>query len=72
MLEWFNSLTPGVQASVIGGCATVIGAVITGVFSLIKRKKETKNITNIKQKQGIANKGTQIGIQNNINNNNAN
>ena len=40
MLEWFNSLTSGVQDSVIVGCATVIGAVITGVFSLIKRKKE--------------------------------
>ena len=65
-------MSEGIIVAIIGGIAGILSAIIAGVFSLIKRKKETKNIINIKQKQWIANKGTQIGVQNNINNNNAN
>ena len=65
MMGWFENLDPKVQAAIIGGCATLIAAIIAGLFSLVKKGKGTKSSTNIKQKQGIGNKGTQIGVQNN-------
>lgn len=64
-------MSEGIIVAIISGIAGILSAIIAGVFSMMKRKKGTKNITNIKQKQGIANKGTQVGIQNNINNNNS-
>lgn len=65
MLECFKSLNPTVQAAIISGCAAIIGTIIAGVFSLIKRGKGKQSRTIIKQKQGFGNKGTQVGIQNN-------
>ena len=65
MLDWIKSLDPVVQGAIISGIVAIIVAVITGGFSLIKRNKDSKNNTVIKQRQGIGNKGTQIGIQNN-------
>ena len=71
MLEWFNSLEPVVQAALITAIASVLGAIIAGIFGLLKKDKKTTDGMTINQKQGIANKGTQIGIQNNYNSNNA-
>lgn len=65
MIEWFNKLDPLVQAAVITGLATVVGAVVTGIFKSKSSKKHIK----IKQKQNNCYGGTQIGIQNNYNNN---
>ena len=65
MLDWFKSLDPVVQGAIISGVVTIIVALITGIFGLIKKCKDSKNNTVIRQKQGIGNKGTQIGIQNN-------
>ena len=65
MLNWLKNLDPVVQGAIISGVVAIIVAVITGIFSLIKRSKDSKSNTVIKQKQGIGNKGTQIGIQNN-------
>lgn len=64
MFEWFKNLDPVVQAAFIGGCATIIGVIITGMFSLVKKSKGAQSSTNINQKQGICNKGTQMGVQN--------
>lgn len=63
MIEWLKELDPTVQAAIITGCATIIA----GVFSLVKKGKGSKRGINIKQSQGIGNKGTQIGVQNNTN-----
>jgi len=65
MLDWFKNLDPVVQGAIISGVVAIIVAVITGIFSLIKKRKDSKCSTIIKQKQGIRNNGTQIGIQNN-------
>ena len=65
MLDWFKNLDPVVQGAIISGVVAIIVAVITGIFSLIKKSKDSKSSTIIKQKQGVGNKGTQIGIQNN-------
>ena len=65
MLDWFKNLDPVVQGAIISGVVAIIVAVITGIFILIKKSKDSKCSTIIKQKQGIRNNGTQIGIQNN-------
>lgn len=65
MLKLFENLSPTVQAAIIGGCATLIATIIAGLFSIVKKGKGSKSGTNIKQSQGIGNKGTQIGVQNN-------
>ena len=48
--------------AIIGASAVVIGALITGMFPLLKKDKT--NETKIKQKQK-GNANTQIGIQHN-------
>ena len=65
MLDWFKALNPAVQAAIIGAFATIIVPIIAGIFSLIKSRTDNHPSTIIKQTQGIGNKGTQIGIQNN-------
>lgn len=56
--------------AIISASGVVLAALIAGVFSLVKRSKENKNTNiNIKQKQTLFNKGNQVGIQNNYNNN---
>lgn len=47
--------------AIIGATAVIAGAVITGIFTLLKKDKT--NETKIKQKQK-GNHNTQIGIQN--------
>lgn len=69
MLELFDNLAPAVQSAVIGACATIMAAIIAGIFSLVKKSKKNKNDAIINQKQGLGNKGTQIGVKNNYNNN---
>ena len=65
MLDWLKSLDPVVQGAIIYGVVAIIVAVITGIFTIIKRSKDSKSNTVIKQKQWIGNRGTQIGVQNN-------
>ena len=65
MLDWFKNSDPAVQGAVISGIVAIIVALITGIFGLIKRDKDSKNGTMIKQRQWIGNKGTQMGVQNN-------
>ena len=65
MLDWLKSLDPVVQGAIISGVVAIIVAVITGIFTIIKRSKDSKSNTVIKQKQWIGNRGTQIGVQNN-------
>ena len=59
MFEWFKNLDSAVQAAII----TTFGAILSAIIAL-KKKGNSSNKTNIKQKQkGKYN--TQIGIQNN-------
>ena len=53
-------MTEGIIIAVIGAAGVILAAVV----GLFKSNNTGKNIK-IKQKQGIGNKGTQIGIQNN-------
>ena len=69
MLDWFKNLDPVVQGAIISGVVAIMVAVITGVFGLAKKGNDATHKTVIKQKQGCDSKGTQIGIQNNYNNN---
>ena len=71
MLDWLKNLDPVVQGAIISGVVAIIVAVITGIFSLANRNKESKSNIVIKQKQGIGNKGNQTGIQNNYASNNS-
>ena len=54
-------MTEGIIIAIIGA----IGVVLAAAISLFKKSDNTDKKIKIKQKQGIANKGTQIGIQNN-------
>jgi hypothetical protein len=54
-------MTEGIIIAIIGAA----GAVLAAVIGLLKKNSNTGKNINIKQKQGIGNKGTQIGIQNN-------
>ena len=57
--------------AIISASAVVVAALIAGVFSLVKKSNENQSSNlKIKQRQGIGNKGNQIGIQNNYNSNN--
>lgn len=69
MLDWFKNLDPVVQGAIISGVVAIIVAVITGVFGLAKKGNDARHKAIIKQKQERNSKGTQIGIQNNYNNN---
>ena len=54
-------MTEGIIIAIIGATGVVLAALI----GLFKKSNNTGKNVKIKQKQGIANKGTQIGIQNN-------
>ena len=54
-------MTEGIIIAIIGAAGMILAAVI----GLFKKSNSTGKNIKIKQKQGIANKGTQIGIQNN-------
>ena len=54
-------MTEGIIIAIIGA----IGVVLAAAISSFKKSDNTDKKIKIKQKQGIANKGTQIGIQNN-------
>lgn len=51
MKEWFCDLDPVVQAAIIGGIATIVAAIIAGVFSVIKRKGKSSSKSVVKQRQ---------------------
>lgn len=54
-------MTEGIIIAIIGA----IGVVFAAVIGLFKKSNNTGENVKIRQKQGIGNKGTQIGIQNN-------
>ena len=64
MLEWFSNLNPTVQAAIITGGCTIVGALISFVGLWIKKKGDNKpNMSrNIKQ-ENSGNNGVQIGEQ---------
>ena len=63
MFEWLKNLDSAVQAAIITTFGPILSAIIAGILAL-KKKGNSSNKTNIKQKQkGKYN--TQIGIQNN-------
>ena len=55
--------------AIIAAIGVVVAAVVTGIFSLIKKDASTSSTYNIKQSQK-GKDNTQIGIQNNYKNNN--
>ena len=70
MIEWFIQFNPAVQAAMIAGAATIIGAIIKGIFDLISNacsKRKSKGHAKekrIKIKQSTkGNENTIIGIQ---------
>ena len=63
MFEWFKNLDSAVQAAIITTVGAILCAIIAGIFGL-KKKGNSSNNTNIKQKQKGKN-NTQIGVQNN-------
>lgn len=54
-------MTEGIIIAIIG----LIGVVLAAVIGLFKKNNNSGKNIKIDQKQGIGNKGTQIGIQNN-------
>lgn len=54
-------MTEGIIIAIISAAGVILAAVI----GLFKRSNNTGKNMKIQQKQGIGNKGTQIGIQNN-------
>ena len=54
-------MTEGIIIAIIGA----VGVILAAVIGLFKKSSNTGKNINIKQKQGIGNKGTQVGIQNN-------
>ena len=72
MINWFGQQDPAVQAAIIAGVASVVVALITGIFKLMevwrsnrKKKNESQGSTiNITQLTS-GNKNTIIGVQNN-------
>ena len=72
MIYWFGQQDPAVQAAIIAGVASVVVALITGIFKLMevwrsnrKKKNESQGSTiNITQSTS-GNKNTIIGVQNN-------
>lgn len=58
-------MTEGIIIAIIGA----IGVVLAALIGLFKRSNNTGKNVKIKQKQGISNNGTQIGVQHNYNNN---
>lgn len=55
-------MSDGIIIAIIGVIGSIVAAIITGIFGLLKRNPRTTGGTNIIQK-GRCN--TQIGIQNN-------
>ena len=51
ILNWFKNLDTVVQGAIISGVVTIIVAVITGVFGLVKKGNDANHKTIIKQKQ---------------------
>lgn len=72
MINWFGQQDPAVQAAIIAGAASIVVALITGIFKLMevwrsnrKKKNESQGSTiNISQSTS-GNKNTIIGVQNN-------
>lgn len=62
-MEWFKSLETELQVALISGGAVVVAAIITGIFSLLKRENSNSSVS-IKQSSS-GSKNTFIGIQNN-------
>ena len=54
-------MTEGIIIAIIGA----VGVVLAAVIGLFKKSNNADKNLKIKQKQGVGNKGTQIGIQNN-------
>lgn len=66
MINWFIQQSPTVQAAIIAGLASILVAIITGIFKLIEyRKKGQKSASNINIMQSTTgNNNRFIGIQN--------
>ena len=56
-----KDMSEGIIIAIIGAAGVILAAVI----GLLKKNNTAEKNINIKQKQEIKNKGTQIGIQNN-------
>lgn len=67
MLEWFNAQDSTVKGAIIGLCSAVLVAIITGVFSLLGEKSDSKKSSTYTVNQTATDQNnTQIGIQNNF------
>ena len=72
MINWFGQQDPAVQAAIVAGVASIVVALITGIFKLLevwrsnrKKKNESQGSTiNITQSTS-GSKNTIIGVQNN-------
>lgn len=65
MLQWFTEQDPAVKAAVIAGCFGILTAIITGIFSLLGKKRKSKTTPTYTVNQtATGNNNTQIGIQN--------
>ena len=72
MINWFGQQDPAVQAAIIAGAASIVVALITGIFKLMevwrsnrKKKNESQGSTiNITQSTS-GSKNTIIAVQNN-------
>ena len=60
-----KNMSEEIIIAIIGAAGVILAAVI----GLLKKSNTAEKNINIKQKQGIGNKGTQIGIQNNYSSN---
>ena len=72
MINWFGQQDTAVQAAIIAGAASIVVAIITGIFKMTevrrsnqKKKNESQgSTTNITQSTS-GSKNTFIGVQNN-------
>lgn len=72
MINWFGQQDTAVQAAIIAGAASIVVAIITGIFKMTevrrsnqKKKNESQGSTiNITQSTS-GSKNTFIGVQNN-------
>ena len=72
MINWFGQQDTAVQAAIIAGAASIVVAIITGIFKMTevrrsnqKKKNESQGSTiNITQSTS-GSKNTIIGVQNN-------
>ena len=70
-MEWFTNLESTLQVALVSGIATVLAAIISGIFAILSNKKKDGTVkkssdsTTFTQKIN-GNHNTVIGIQNNV------